>query len=115
MKFIAIREEYCDEFGNHEECKKELVTSLVPSYLTFDCRNSHCWVIHKGLFGKYKIRECIIRKVIFDDAWAYQMNNGWIKYPDELNKTLFEYDKLDAAIRICEEKNRLGKVKVKRL
>lgn len=44
--------------------------------------------------------------------WHY---NGWIKYPDELNKTLFEYDKLDTAIRICEEKNRLGKVKVKRL
>ena len=45
------------------------------------------------------------------------MNNGWTFISDELDKTVFRYDKeeLRKAIEICEKKNRMRKVKVKYL
>ena len=109
MKFIAIRESYCDVY----EYKKELTTPFTTNSLGY--LKSYCWVIYRGFFGKYKIRECTIESVIFTNIWQYRMNNGWIITNDELGKTLFRYDQLNEAIRICEEKNRLGKVKVKKL
>jgi len=43
------------------------------------------------------------------------MDNGWEYFSDRIGIEVFEYDALDKAIRICEERNRMRKVKIKRL
>ena len=71
-----------------------------------------CYVIYRGLFGKYKIRECSVTEVWFTNIWGWRMDNGWVFSENELGKTVFKHDELDTAIEICEKKNRMRKVKV---
>ena len=75
----------------------------------------YCWVIYRGLFGIYKIRECEVVSIWFTNIWGWKMHNGWTFSSDELGITVFEYDDLSRAIEICEKKNKLRKVRIKRL
>lgn len=77
--------------------------------------DSHCFIIYRVLFGAYKIRECIVYSIWYTNMWGWQMNNGWCYSEKELGKTVFKHDELQKAIEICEEKNRMRKVKVKYL
>ena len=74
-----------------------------------------CYVIYKGLFGKYKIRQCEVMSICFTNIWSWRMDNGWQIISDELGKTVFKYDELQKAIEICERKNRMRTVKIKYL
>ena len=49
----------------------------------------------------------------FESLW--KMDNGWTYFVDYLGKEVFLRNQLDTAIKICEERNRTRKVKVKRL
>lgn len=51
----------------------------------------------------------------FTNIWGWKMHNGWTFSSDELGITVFEYDDLSRAIEICEKKNKLRKVRIKRL
>ena len=90
---------------------------------TFDCPfdpgssgfNRTCWVIYKGFFGKWKIRECYVVEVAFTNCWSIKIDNGWYYFVDEIGKTVFVHDELNKAIDVCIEKNVRRKVKVKHL
>ena len=110
MKFTAHRDSCVDYDGT--EIPEYNSTFETPLWPTFG-RNSYCFVVYKGLFGKYKIRECIVYGIWYTNIWGYKMDNGWCIIGDELGKTLFTKDELQKAIEICEEKNRMRKVKVK--
>lgn len=97
-----------------EEWNTEFDCPFVPGGIS-NGTSGLCWVIYKGLFGKYKIRECEVDAVIFTNCWLMKMGNGWYYFAEDIGKDVFTHDELDKAIRICEEKNRLGRVKVKRL
>ena len=49
---------------------------------------------------------------MFTNCWFLVTDHTNI-FLEDIGKKVFKYDELDKAIRICEEKNRLGKVKVK--
>lgn len=74
-----------------------------------------CYVIYRGMFGSYKIRECRVTEIWYTNMWGWRMNNGWVFSANELGKTVFKHDELQKAIEICEKKNRMRKVKVKHL
>ena len=76
---------------------------------------SLCYVIYRGLFGKYKIKECYVSEIFFTNIWGWRMNNGWCFSASEFGKTVFRHDELQKAIEICEKKNRMSKVKIKYL
>ena len=115
MKFLAHKDECVDYDGTVVKgYDKEFDCPFVPHTIS-DGLSSYCYVIYKGLFGKYKIRECIVYYVYFTNCWSIKMDNGWTFFCEEIGKKIFLHDELDKAIRICEEKNRLGKVKVKYL
>ena len=112
-------------FTSHKEAATYYDGTPIKEWDTeFDCpfipgtsygRKCVCWAIHQGLFGTWKIRECYIMAVKFTNCWLLCMDNGWEFFSDRIGTEIFEYDDLDKAIRICEEKNRMRKVKVKRL
>lgn len=80
---------------------------------TFHGKSCMCWVIYKGLFGRWKIRGCYIVAVKFTNCWLLCMDNGWELFDKRIGNEIFMYDELDKAIHICEEKNRMSKVKIK--
>ena len=77
--------------------------------------SNECFVIYKGLFGSYKIRECRVTSIWFTNIWGWRMDNGWTYTADSLGKTVFKHEDLQKAIEICEANNRYRKVKVKYL
>ena len=110
MKFTAYREAAIDYDGTKiKEFKKEFDSPFIP----VSGLSQYCYVIYKGFFGKYKIRECIVCEIWFTNIWGWCMDNGWHITSDELGKTIFKHDELQKAIEICEKKNRMRKVKVK--
>ena len=116
MLFTAHKDAAVDYDGTEiKEFHKELDSPFVP--FPGGGLNKYCYVIYQGLFGKYKIRQCEVVEVWFTNIWGWRMDNGWTFISDELDKTVFKYDKenLNKAIEICEKKNRMRKVKVKHL
>jgi len=115
MIFTAHKDATIDYDGTEiKEFNKELDSPFVP--FPGGGLDRCCYVIYQGLFGKYKIRQCEVVEVWFTNIWGWRMDNGWTFISDELDKTVFRYDKenLNKAIEICEKKNRMRKVKVKR-
>ena len=114
MKFTAHKDE-CEDYDGTliKGFEKDFECFFEPRTLCSG-NKSRCFVIYKGFLGKWKIREEEIRAVMFTNCWflATKYTNIFL---DDIGKTVFKYDELDKAIRICEEKNRLGKVKVKYL
>lgn len=112
-------------FTSHKDATTDYDGTPIKEWNTeFDCpfvpgsyngKSSVCWVIYKGLFGKLKIRQCYVMNVKFTNCWLLCMDNGWEYFSDRIGTEVFEYDDLDKAIHICEEKNRMRKVKIKRL
>lgn len=110
IKFTVHRDGYMTHDGiEFKEYSSEFESPFIPS---FDGLQRRCYVIYKGLFGKYKIRECIVDAIEYTNCWLWKMDNGWTYFAEDLDKTVFRREDLDKAIKICEEKNRLGKVKV---
>ena len=93
-----------------KEISKTLDTPFDPSPATGLDR--YCWVIDQGLFGKYKIYECIITGIEFTNVWCYHTDRCGYIMTDKLGEMIFEYHDLDRAITVCEEKNRRRKVKI---
>ena len=113
MKFTVHHDAYVDHKGyEYKEYNSEFESPFVPS---IDGLNRRCWVIYQGFFGKYKIRECIVTAIVYTNCWLWKMDNGWTYFADYLGKEVFLRDQLGKAIKICEERNRMRKVKVKRL
>lgn len=113
MLFTAHKDAAVDYDGTEiKEYNSNFESPFVPH---ISGTSSHCYVIYRGLFGTYKIRECIVFEIWYTNIWGWRMNNGWCFRSDELGKTIFEYDELQKAIEICEKKNRMRKVKVKYL
>ena len=113
MKFTAHHDAYVDHNGyEYKEYNSEFESPFDPS---INGLNNHCWVIYQGLFGKYKIRECIVCAIVYTNCWLWKMDNDWTFFAEDFGKKVFLRNQLDIAIKICEEKNRMKKVKVKRL
>ncbi len=112
-------------FTSHKDATTDYDGTPIKEWNTeFDCpfvpgsyngTSSVCWAIYKGLFGKLKIRQCYVMSVKFTNCWLLCMDNGWEYFSDRIGTEVFEYNDLDKAIHICEEKNRMRKVKIKRL
>lgn len=116
MLFTAHKDATIDYDGTEiKEFNKEFDSPFCP--FPFGGLNRCCYVIYRGLFGKYKIRQCEVVAIYFTNNWGWRMDNGWTFSSDELYKTVFRYDEesLNKAIEICEKKNRMRKVKVKYL
>jgi len=111
MRLTAYHPSYEDEFGEH----KEWQSVWEPEIYTGFGLHSHCYVISKNWRGKYYIQECIVSAIWFTNIWGWEMLNGWKLMADDYGKRVFCYDELQKAIDICEKKNRMRKVKVKRL
>lgn len=113
MKFTVHHDAYVDHTGyEYKEYNSEFESPFDPS---IDGLNGRCWVIYQGFLGKYKIRECIVTAVVYTNCWLWKMDNDWTFFVEDLGKTVFLRNQLDIAIKICEEKNRMKKVKVKYL
>lgn len=113
IKFTVHRDGYTTYDGIEvNEYNSDFESPFVPGLGGLQER---CYVIYKGLFGKYKIRECIVVAIEYTNCWLWKMDNGWTYFIEDLDKSVFRREDLDKAIKICEEKNRLGKVKVKYL
>lgn len=111
MKFSVHHDAYVDHTGyEYKEYNSEFESPFVPDGL-----NRYCWVIYRGFFGSYKIRECIVTAIVYTNCWLWKMDNGWTFFSDKLGITVFEYNDLSRAIEICEKKNKLRKVRIKRL
>lgn len=111
MTLTAYYPAYTDIFGGeHPECKSEWQTELEPGFGT----NSECYVIAQNWFGRYYIQECSVESAWFTNIWGWKMTNGWCFTADAYGKKVFKHDELQKAIEICEKKNRMRKVKVKR-
>ena len=107
MIFTSFKEASTDYDGTPiKEWRTEFNCPFVPGS---HHKRSVCWVMFQGLFGKWKIRQCIVVAVKFTNCWLICFDNGWEYFEDRIGKTIFEYDDLDKAIRICEEKNRMAK------
>lgn len=93
----------------HEERTVEWIPPMFP------CEGllGRCYVIYKTIFGRYKIKEQKIISLEFTNIWCWKLCNGWCCTADDYGKLIFRYDQLRDAIKICDEKNRLRKVKVK--
>lgn len=116
MLFTAHKDAAVDYDGTEiKEFNKDFDSPFAT--FPFGALNRYCYVIYRGLFGKYKIRQCEVVEVWFTNIWGWRMDNGWTFRGDELDKTVFRYDEenLNKAIEICEKKNRMRKVKVKYL
>ena len=117
INFTAHKDSVVDPLSG-EEIKGyniQFESPFVPSAPGLGGLNSTCYVIYRGWFGTYKIRECYVTKVWFDGSWGWRMDNGWSFLNNELGKTVFPYNELQIAIEICEKNNRMRKVKVKYL
>ena len=77
------------------------------------CSNSFCWVIYEGLFGVYKIRECVVDYIWYTNIWGLCFDNGWKFTMDQIGKRIFSHENLDCAIKACIELNKKRKVKIK--
>ena len=111
--FTAHKDAAVDYDGTEiKEYNSTFESPFVPSIGGTD---SHCFVIYRGLFGVYKIRECIVYSIWYTNMWGWEMNNGWCFTEKDLGKTVFKYDELQKAIGICEVENRMRKVKVKHI
>ncbi len=114
MIFTSHKDASVDYDGTPiKEWNTEVDCPFIPG--TCGGRKSMCWVIYKGIFGSWKIRECYVMSVKFTNCWLLRMDNGWEYFSDRIGTEVFEHDDWEKAIRICEEKNRMRKVKVKRL
>lgn len=114
MIFTSHRDAFIDYDGTEiKEWHTEFDCPFIPG--SFNGKRSMCWVIYKGLFGSWEIRECYVKSVVFTNCWLLCMDNGWEYLFDRIGTYVFEYDDLEKAIHICDEKNRMRKVKVKRL
>lgn len=113
MIFTSHKEATTDYDGTPiEEWNTEFDCPFVPSSTGL---NRECWVIYKGFFGKWKIRECYVVAVVFTNCWLLKMDNGWHYFADEIGKNVFAHDDLNQAIDVCMEKNARRKVSVKRI
>ena len=111
MIFTAHKDAAVDYDGTEiKEYNSTFESPFIPSISGTD---SHCFVIYRGLFGVYKIRECIVYSIWYTNMWGWKMNNGWHFTGEDLGKTVFKHGELQKAIMICEEKNRMRKVKIK--
>lgn len=111
MTLIAYRPAYVDAFGgDHNEYKSEWTPELEPGLGT----NSECYVIAQNWLGRYYIQECSVSSIWFTNIWGWKMENGWCFMGEDYGKKVFKHDELQKAIEICEKKNRMRKVKVKR-
>ena len=111
MKFTAHCDAYVDYDGyEYKEYNSEFESPFITS---INGLHRYCWVIYRGLFGTYRIRECYVSEIVYTDCWLWRMDNGWTFFSGDLGKKVFLHDQLDIAIKICEEKNRMKKVKVK--
>ena len=117
MVFTAHEDGSVDYHGREiKEFNDELDSPFIPSGLVgLAGMKQYCFVIYRGLFGVYKIKECIVTSICFSYDWYWRTNNGWLLRTDELGKTVFKHDELQRAIEICEKKNRMSKVKIKYL
>ena len=114
MIFTSHKEATTDYDGTPiEEWNTEFDCPFVPGCWNHSAGT--CWVIYRGLFGKWKIRQCRVCEVVFTNCWSLKMDNGWYYLTDEIGKSIFTYDDLGKAIDACMEKNARRKVKVKRL
>ena len=107
MIFTAFRPSYVDEFGEHEEHKNEWEPPIGM--------HDYCYVIYKGLFGRYKIKESRVYSFWYTGIWGWKLSNGWYIESDRYEQTVFGSDDLQKAIEACEKKNRMRKVKVARM
>lgn len=111
--FTAHKDAAVDYDGT--EIKEYNSTFESPFVPGIDVTDRHCFVIYRGLFGVYKIRECIVYSIWYTNMWGWEMDNGWCFTEKDLGKTVFKYDELQKAIGICEVENRMRKVKVKHI
>lgn len=111
MTFTVHKDAGIDYDGAEiKEVNKTLDTPFNPSPTAGLDR--HCWVIDQGLFGKYKIYECIITGIEFTNVWCYHTDRCGYITVDKLGEMIFEHRDLDRAITVCEEKNRRRKIKI---
>lgn len=111
--FTAHKDAAVDYDGTEiKEYNSTFESPFVPGIGVTD---RHCFVIYRGLFGVYKIRECIVYSIWYTNMWGWEMDNGWCFTEKDLGKTVFKYDELQKAIGICEAENRMRKVKVKHI
>lgn len=103
VKMTACRSAYTDEFGEHKEFQSE----WEPQIHIHD----YCFaVIKRG--RRYVVREHRVYSFWFTNIWGWQMENGWCYAADDYGETLFRYEDKQKAIEVCEQKNRMRKVKV---
>lgn len=115
ITFTAHKDAAVDYDGTEiREYNSTFESPFVPSIFGAGT-NGHCYVIYRGFFGTYKIKECIVYSICYTNMWGWRMNNDWCFTEKDLGKTVFKYDELKKAIEVCEEKNRMRKVKVKYL
>lgn len=114
MKFTSHKDAYTDYHGTEiKEWNTEFDCPFTPG--TYNGKKCICWAMYQGVFGEWKIRESYVVAIKFTNCWLICLDNGWEFFEDRIGTEIFEYDDLDKVIRICEEKNRMRRVKVKRL
>lgn len=93
----------------HPEQTLEWEPQLVP-YMGL---SSYCFVVKRGIFGKYRVEEHKVMQLCFDGEWSWRLSDGNLYGRNRYGITVFSYNDLPAAIEACEKKNRMMKVKVK--
>ena len=94
--------------------ENKLETPLVTNCID-DNPDSYCWVLYQNWFGRWQIRECYLRAIVYTNLWSYKFDNGWCYTSDQLGKEIFLRNELAKAKEECIRRNKLRKVKVKEL
>lgn len=114
MNFTAHKDMAIDYDGTQIKAFDSVFDSPFVPWCSAGLSN-YCYVIYRGILGKYKIRESIVHGIWFTNIWGWCLDNGWKYKQDDLGKTIFIHndEELKKAISICERENRMRKVKVK--
>ena len=76
---------------------------------------SYCYLLYQNWFGRWQIMEQYVASIWFTNIWGYKFHNGWCYTADELGTEIFLHDELEKAKEECIKRNKMRKVKVKRL
>ena len=111
VELRAFHPKFVDDFG---EVHQEQTVEWIPNLNTGFGLSAHCYVIVENWRGRYYIKECVVESYWYTGIWGYKMTNGWCFEAADEGKRLFTRDELQTAIEICEKKNRMRKVRIKK-